>query len=86
MTISLLVPPTCAAPAVVRTRVRVPLRFVDGYVSTADVHTFHHLGMWVVVVYIIIHIYAAIREDIMSRQSIISTMISGERMFKDNRP
>lgn len=43
MTISLLVPPTCAAPAVVRTRVRVPLRFVDGYVSTADVHTFHHL-------------------------------------------
>ena len=29
---------------------------------------------------------AAVREDIMSRQSIISTMVSGERMFKDNRP
>ena len=27
--------------------------------------------------------YAAIREDIMSRQSLISTMISGWRMFKD---
>ena len=54
--------------------------------SSMAVHTFHHLGMWVVVVFIIIHIYAAIREDIMSRQSIISTMISGERMFKDNRP
>ena len=25
------------------------------------------------------------REDIMSRQSIVSTMISGWRMFKDNR-
>jgi Ni/Fe-hydrogenase 1 B-type cytochrome subunit len=24
-----------------------------------------------------------VREDIMSRQSIISSMISGERMFKD---
>ena len=27
--------------------------------------------------------FAAIREDIMSRQSLISTMISGWRMFKD---
>jgi len=31
------------------------------------------------------HVYAALREDIMSRQSLISTMISGERMFKDDR-
>ena len=29
------------------------------------------------------HVYVAIREDIMSRQSLISTMISGYRMFKD---
>jgi len=28
----------------------------------------------------------AVREDIMSRQSIISSMISGWRMFKDDRP
>jgi Ni/Fe-hydrogenase 1 B-type cytochrome subunit len=27
----------------------------------------------------------AIREDIMSRQSLISTMVSGWRMFKDDR-
>ncbi len=50
------------------------------------VHTYHHLGMWVILCFVIIHIYAAIREDIMSRQSILSTMISGWRMFKDARP
>lgn len=50
------------------------------------VHTFHHLGMWWIVIFMIIHIYVAIREDIMSRQSIVSTMISGHRTFKDDRP
>lgn len=41
--------------------------------------------MWAIVVFMIIHIYAAIREDIMSRQSMVSTMISGHRTFKDDR-
>jgi Ni/Fe-hydrogenase 1 B-type cytochrome subunit len=51
--------------------------------NSQDVHTWHHLGMWVIVTFSIVHIYAAIREDIMSRQSIISSMISGEREFRD---
>ena len=38
-----------------------------------------------IVIFTIIHIYAAIREDIMSRQSMVSTMISGHRTFKDDR-
>ena len=50
------------------------------------VHTIHHVGMWWIVIFMIIHIYVAIREDIMSRQSIVSTMISGHRTFKDDRP
>jgi Ni/Fe-hydrogenase 1 B-type cytochrome subunit len=49
-------------------------------------HTYHHLGMWWIVIFMIIHIYVAIREDIMSRQSIVSTMISGTRTFKDDDP
>lgn len=53
--------------------------------NSQDVHTWHHLGLWVLVVFAIVHIYAAIREDIMSRQSIISSMISGEREFRDDR-
>ncbi len=48
------------------------------------VHTYHHLMMWVIVVFTIVHIYAAVREDIMSRQSLISTMVSGWRYFKDD--
>ncbi|MDR3460721.1 MAG: Ni/Fe-hydrogenase, b-type cytochrome subunit [Beijerinckiaceae bacterium] len=51
--------------------------------NSQEVHTLHHLGMWVLVTFIVVHIYAAIREDIMSRQSIISSMISGERQFRD---
>jgi len=53
--------------------------------QSQDVHTFHHLAMWVIIIFAIIHIYVAIREDIMSRQSLISTMISGWRIFKDKR-
>jgi Ni/Fe-hydrogenase 1 B-type cytochrome subunit len=53
--------------------------------QSQDVHTWHHLGMWAMVIFMMIHIYAAIREDVMSRQSLISTMISGHRMFKDDR-
>ncbi len=49
------------------------------------VHTYHHLFMWVIVVFSIAHIYAAVREDIMSRQSLLSTMISGWRYFKDDK-
>lgn len=60
--------------------------WVHGWIwNSQTVHTLHHLGMWWIVIFIIIHIYVAIREDIMSRQSIVSTMISGHRTFKDDR-
>jgi Ni/Fe-hydrogenase 1 B-type cytochrome subunit len=51
--------------------------------QSQDVHTWHHLGMWWLIVFIIVHVYAAIREDIMGRSSVVSTMISGHRTFKD---
>lgn len=53
--------------------------------QSQDVHTWHHLVMWAIVCFVTIHVYVAIREDIMSRQSLVRTMISGWRMFKDNR-
>lgn len=46
-------------------------------------HTYHRLAMWVVIVFVIIHVYLVIRQDVMSKQSYISTMISGYRMFRD---
>lgn len=51
--------------------------------GSMQTHSLHRLGMWIMVSFAMIHVYAAIREDIMSRQSLISTMVSGWRMFKD---
>ena len=59
--------------------------WVFDYLPSQDVHTLHHLGMWVIVIFAILHIYAAVREEIMSRQTMIATMISGERQFRDER-
>lgn len=50
--------------------------------QSLDVHNWHRLGMWIMLCFIIAHVYAAIREDIMGRQSIVSTMVSGYRTFK----
>lgn len=55
------------------------LLFFDG---TLSIHVYHHLGMWVIICFVMLHLYAAFREEIVSRQSMISTMISGWRMFK----
>lgn len=53
--------------------------------QSMDVHTWHHMGMWWILLFVMAHVYVAIREDIMSRQSLVSTMISGWRTFKDQR-
>ena len=51
--------------------------------NTLDLHVFHRLSMWVMVWFSMAHIYIAVREDILSRQTVISTMLSGERQFRD---
>jgi len=51
--------------------------------QSQDVHTLHHLGMWALICYIIMHIYVAVREEIMGRTSMLSTMVSGYRTFKE---
>jgi Ni/Fe-hydrogenase 1 B-type cytochrome subunit len=47
-------------------------------------HVLHHLGMWGMVCFVILHVYSATRDDILSNQSLISTMINGSRTFKDD--
>ncbi len=51
--------------------------------QSQTVHTWHHLGMWLMVTFVIVHFYMVIRQDITTRESILSTMISGYRTFKD---
>jgi Ni/Fe-hydrogenase 1 B-type cytochrome subunit len=47
------------------------------------VRTVHHLAMWYMLLFALIHIYMVFRQDIMSRATIISTMVNGIRMWKD---
>lgn len=51
--------------------------------NSLDLHVIHRLAMWVMVWFAMVHIYIAVREDILSRQTVISTMLSGERQFRD---
>jgi len=51
--------------------------------NSLDLHVFHRMSMWVMVWFSMAHIYIAVREDILSRQTVISTMLSGERQFRD---
>ncbi len=54
--------------------------------QSQDVHTWHHLGMWVLVVFTLTHVYAAVREEIMSGRTILSVMISGYRHIGAYKP
>ena len=51
--------------------------------GSQEVRMLHILGMWLFIVFTIIHIYMAIRADIMSKQSSVSTIISGWRTYRD---
>jgi len=47
--------------------------------GSQSVRMWHLLGMWLLVTFVIIHIYMSIRADIISRQASISTIINGWR-------
>lgn len=51
--------------------------------DSQKVHTWHHLGMWYLIVFTMIHLYMVVREDIYTRETVISTMINGYRVSKD---
>lgn len=47
------------------------------------VRTAHHLAMWYMLLFAVVHMYMATRQDIVSRATIISSMVNGIRMWKD---
>ena len=57
------------------------VRYLFG--DSQALHTWHHLAMWALLCYVIIHLYLVFRQEIMTDQSYVSTMISGYRSFKD---
>lgn len=46
------------------------------------VRTLHHLMMWYLLLFAMVHVYMVFREDIMGKESVIGTMVDGIRMFK----
>ncbi len=49
-------------------------------------HNWHNMAMWIMLAFVIIHIYMAVRADIVGRASSFSTIINGWRLFKDDQP
>jgi Ni/Fe-hydrogenase 1 B-type cytochrome subunit len=45
-------------------------------------HTYHRVGMWYLILFSIVHLYMATREDIFSKETVVSTMINGWRVPK----
>jgi Ni/Fe-hydrogenase 1 B-type cytochrome subunit len=50
--------------------------------DSMTVHTWHHVAMWIVILFAMVHMYMAVREDMTHRQTTISSMISGWRFFR----
>lgn len=51
--------------------------------SSMTLRFWHHLGMYVLLLFSVIHIYFCVRDDIFGRVSTISSMINGWRTFRD---
>lgn len=50
--------------------------------SPQTVRTVHHFAMWYVMLFAVIHMYMAHRQDVVGRATIISTMVDGIRLWK----
>jgi len=50
--------------------------------NTMDLHIIHRLAMWVIAIFCFAHMYIAVREDVLSRQTMVSTMLSGIRQYR----
>lgn len=54
--------------------------------NSQEVRMWHYTAMWLLIAFVIIHVYMAIRADIMGRQSSVSAIISGWRTYRDDKP
>jgi Ni/Fe-hydrogenase 1 B-type cytochrome subunit len=50
--------------------------------GSQTMHTLHHLAMWAIVTFVIVHVYAVVRADVMGGQSTTSVIVSGYRYFR----
>ena len=50
--------------------------------DSQQLHTYHRLGMWYLIIFSMVHMYMVFRQDVFSKETIISTMINGWRLRK----
>lgn len=50
-----------------------------------DLHSWHRLGMLLLMAFIIIHLYMVIREEIMGKTTLVSTMFNGYRYIRSGK-
>jgi Ni/Fe-hydrogenase 1 B-type cytochrome subunit len=50
--------------------------------ESMTVRLWHHVSMWIVIIFAMVHMYMAIREDMTHRQTTISSMVSGWRFYR----
>ena len=53
--------------------------------DSQNVRMWHLLGMWLFIAFAILHVYMAFRADIMTRQSSVSSIISGWRTYRKEK-
>jgi Ni/Fe-hydrogenase 1 B-type cytochrome subunit len=46
----------------------------------------HLMGMWLMLLFVIVHVYMAIRAEVMSRSNSVGVIMSGWRTWKDGGP
>lgn len=47
-----------------------------------NIHTWHRVGMWYLIIFSMFHIYMVMRQDVFTNETIVSTMINGWRLKK----
>ena len=50
--------------------------------DSQQLHTYHRLGMWYLVIFSMAHMYMVVRQDVFTKETIISTMVNGWRLRK----
>ena len=50
--------------------------------DSQQLHTYHRLGMWYLIIFSMAHMYMVVRQDIFTKETIISTMVNGWRVQK----
>lgn len=50
--------------------------------NTLDLHILHRMAMWMLLWFVCAHVYVTVKDDITGRQTMTSSIISGERLYR----